>query len=147
VNDGGVAVPVPYEFFEHTADIGVTAYGTTLSELFHNAVSAMYNALGKFELSSHDVQRTLNVQADSAEDLLHDWLAELLYELETHHVLYEQIDLTKVDRTSLSARLCGGTIDFARSQTNEEIKAVTYHQLRVEQTPDGTWRATMIFDV
>ncbi len=145
MNDGSVAVP--YEFFEHTADIGVTVYGTTLSELFLNAASAMYSALGKFELSSNEAQRTLNLETNSAEDLLHDWLTELLYELETHHVLYEQIDLTKVDRTSLSAGLCGGTIDFARSQTNEEIKAVTYHQLRVEQTPDGTWRATVIFDV
>jgi protein archease len=138
---------VPYEFFEHTADIGVTVYGTTLRELFQNAALALYEALGKFELSSHDAQRTLNLQTASAEDLLHDWLTELLYELETHHVLYEKIDLTKVEGMSLSATLRGGIIDFARSQTNEEIKAVTYHQLRVEQMPEGSWRATLIFDV
>jgi SHS2 domain-containing protein len=41
----------------------------------------------------------------------------------------------------------GGTIDYGRSQTNEEIKAVTYHQLKVEQQADGTWQATVIFDV
>src|SRR6202140_4963868 len=101
-------MPAPYEFFEHTADIGMTAYGATLEELFRNAASALYDALGKFQLSNHDAQRTLNLQADLAEDLLHDWLSELLYDLETHQVLYEQIDLIKVERTSLSARLRGG---------------------------------------
>jgi SHS2 domain-containing protein len=47
----------------------------------------------------------------------------------------------------LEAALHGAAIDFSRSQTNEEIKAITYHQLQVEQRPDGTWRATVIFDV
>ena len=48
------------------------------------------------------------------------------------------------DQFTLTKR---STIDFARSHTTEEIKAVTYHQLRVEPLPDGTWRATVIFDV
>ena len=136
-----------YEFFDHTADIGVTVYGATLNELFQNAALALYEALGKFELSTHDAERTLNLQADSAEDLLHDWLAELLYDLETQHVFYERIDLTAVERNSLSAALRGGKINFSRSQTNEEIKAVTYHQLRIEQVQGSSWRATVIFDV
>ncbi len=137
----------PYDFFEHTADIGVTVHGATLGELFRHAAAALYEVLGTFELAGPRTERGLALQADSAEDLLHDWLAELLYDLETRHVLYDQIGQIEVTPTSLSTTLRGGTIDFARSRTNEEIKAVTYHQLRVEQVPGGTWRATVIFDV
>lgn len=136
-----------YEFFEHTADIGVRVYGGTLAELFHNAAAAMYEALGRFELADRQPDRTLELTAGSLEDLLHDWLGELLFDLEAHHVLYDKIDLTEVKPGHLAACLAGGTIDFARSETNEEIKAVTYHHLQVEQLPDATWRATVIFDV
>jgi SHS2 domain-containing protein len=140
-------MPAPYEFFEHTADIGVTVHGTTLAELFGHAAAALYEALGTFELAGPRTERVLALRADSAEDLLHDWLAELLYDLETRRVLYDQIDPIEATPASLSATLRGGTIDFDRSRTNEEIKAVTYHQLRVEQLPGGAWRATVIFDV
>lgn len=140
-------MPDRYEFFDHTADIGVRVYGASLEELFRHAAAALYNALGKFELADHAAQRFVKLRADSLEDLLHDWLAELLYDLEAHHVFYEQIEVTEVKHAYLAATLRGGTIDFPRSQTNEEIKAVTYHQLHVEQVADGTWRATVIFDV
>lgn len=136
-----------YEFFEHTADIGVHVYGATLAELFENAAQAMYEALGKFELTGRGSSRTVKIEATVLEDLLHDWLSELLYELETKHVFYTKITVLEAGPGMMTAELEGGTIDFARSQTNEEIKAVTYHQLRVEQLPDRTWRATVIFDV
>src|SRR5437879_9150820 len=92
-------------------------------------------------------QKTVEFRTESLEDLLHDWLAELLFEVEAHHVLYDEIIITGLVPGKLTALLRGGPIDFARSQTNEEIKAVTYHQLRIEQLPEGAWRATVIFDV
>ena len=159
-------MPKPYEFFDHTADIGVNMYGATLEELFRNAAQAMYEALGKLEKTGVRSQKSVELRAESLEDLLHDWLAELLYEVEANHILFDEIaSLTVCGRAvpgakgpvnrgedavptfELRATLSGGTIDFSRSQTNEEIKAVTYHQLHVEQTADGRWRATVIFDV
>ena len=140
-------MPQRYEFFDHTADIGVHVYGATLEELFRNAAAALYDALGTFELADHAAQRFVKLRADSTEDLLHDWLAEFLYDLEAHHVYYDELQVTELKSQYLAASLSGGTIDFARSQTNEEIKAVTYHHLRVEQTTDGSWQATVIFDV
>jgi SHS2 domain-containing protein len=136
-----------YEFFEHTADIGVHVFGATLPELFANAAAALYDTLGQFALASPPAVRFLQLTAGSVEDLLHDWLAELLYDLETRHVGYERWEFTRLDANHLTATAQGRTVDFARSQVNEEIKAVTYHQLRVAQQPDGSWRATVIFDV
>jgi SHS2 domain-containing protein len=137
----------PYEFFEHTADIGVHVRGATLPEVFVNAARAMYSAMGELEKTGDRRQKTVELRTESLEDLLHDWLAELLFEVEANHMLYDEMKITGFVPGKLTALLRGGPIDFARSQTNEEIKAVTYHQLRVEQLPDGAWRATVIFDV
>jgi len=136
-----------FEFFDHTADIGAHIYGRTLAELFENAARAMYEALGKLQKSDTRSQKPVELEVASLDDLLHDWLAELLYEVEGNHILYDEFEILHVDSRRMKAMLRGGTIDFARSQTNEEIKAVTYHQLSVESLPDGTWRATVIFDV
>jgi SHS2 domain-containing protein len=143
----GSLMPKAYEFFDHTADIGVHVYGRTLEELFENAAHAMYEAMGSLARGKEQRVKIVNIEATSLEDLLHDWLAELLYEAETNHVLYDEFEITKLAPPQLVASLRGSSIDFTRSQTNEEIKAITYHQLRVEQLADTTCRATVIFDV
>ena len=136
-----------FEFFDHTADIGVHIYGRNLAGLFENAASALHEALGRFHKTPAALQKTIDLQAESAEDLLHDWLTDLLYEIEASHILYDRFEFHDVTPLRLTATLHGGLIDFTRSQANEEIKAVTYHQLRVKSQPDGSWRATVIFDV
>jgi SHS2 domain-containing protein len=140
-------VTEPFEFFEHTADIGVHIYGKNLAELFENAARAMFQVLGRLQKTDPRRQKTIDLHAASADDLLHDWLADLLYEVEANHILYDEFEFRALTPNRLTAFLRGSTIDFARSETNEEIKAVTYHQLRVESEPDGSWQATVIFDV
>ena len=136
-----------FEFFDHTADIGVRVYGNNLAELFENAARAMYEALGRLHKPESNRQKSVELQAESAEDLLHDWLADLLYEIEANHILYDEFEIHELTPLRLAVTVRGGTIDSAHSQANEEIKAVTYHQLRVESQPDGSWRAMVIFDV
>ncbi|HUI08067.1 MAG TPA: archease [Verrucomicrobiae bacterium] len=140
-------MPKPHEFFDHTADIGVHVFGRTLEELFTNAAGALYEALGQLQKSEVRDQKLLEIEAGTLDDLLHDWLAELLYEVEANHLLYDEIEIGSLTPQRVSATLYGGEIDFDRSQPNDEIKAITYHELRVEQLPDATWRATVIFDV
>ena len=140
-------MPKPYEFFDHTADIGVHIYGATLPELFSNAAQAMYEVLGKLEKTEARRQKSVELRADSLEDLLHDWLTELLYDFATQQVLYDRLDITEVTPQRVVAAVTGGVVDFARSEPREEIKGVTYHQLRVKQTKNGRWQATIIFDV
>lgn len=136
-----------FEFFDHTADIGVHIHGRSLAELFENAARALYEALGRFHKTEGALQKTIDLHAESGEDLLHDWLADLLYEIEANHILYDHFEFHELTPLRLTATLRGGPIDFTRSQTNGEIKAVTYHQLRIQSQSDGSWRATVIFDV
>jgi SHS2 domain-containing protein len=140
-------MPKGYDFFDHTADIGVHIYGATLPELFRNAAQAMYEVMGKLAKAESGKRKEIKLEATTLEDLLHDWLTELLYDFAAHQVLYDRLDMTEVTPQRVVATLTGGVVDFARSKPRSEIKAVTYHQLRVEQTKNGRWQATVIFDV
>jgi SHS2 domain-containing protein len=135
----------PYEFFEHTADIGVRVHGRTLEELFINAAAAFYEAQGRFTLSSRATRR-VEVEAPSTDELLVRWLAELLYLLSAEGACFDRFKIEFTGGGRLSAEIEGGPVDFSRSEVHEEIKAVTYHQLEVKQTGEG-WTATVIFDV
>jgi SHS2 domain-containing protein len=137
----------PYEFFDHTADIGVHIYGTTLPELFTNAAQAMYEVLGSLAKGEERREKSVRIDAPTLEDLLHDWLMELLYDFAANQVLYDRLDITEVIPRRVVATAMGGVVDYARSEPREEIKGVTYHQLRVEQIANGSWQATVIFDV
>ncbi len=136
-----------YEFFEHTADIGVHVYGADLPALFTNAAAAMYEALGEWTTGNEQLPRSITLPAGNLEDLLHDWLSELLFEFEAHGRLFRDFQFEELSPTGGRVHATGCSIDPARSSPHEEIKAVTYHQLSVQQLPDGTWRATVIFDV
>ena len=135
-----------YEFFEHTADIGVRVFGRSLPDLFANATKAMYAALGEWTTGER-VTRQISLPAGTHEDLLHDWLSELLFEFETRRLVFDHFEFTQLDDAGLKATVTGGIVELARSRPHEEIKAVTYHQLRVERGPGGQWRANVIFDV
>src|SRR6266404_1934594 len=110
-----------FEFFEHTADIGARIYGGTLEELFRNAAAALFEAFGALQKSGTASQRSVELKAGSLEDLLHDWLSELLYEVEASHVLYDDFEFLHLNSQGLKVTLRGGPIDFYCSQTNEEI--------------------------
>lgn len=134
-----------FEFFEHTADIGVHAYGRTLEELFINAACALYEVQGRFDLADRRMLK-LELVANSLDELLVRWLADLVYHLSAEGVCFKHFRLQFIGEQKLVAQMEGGAVDFGHSEVSEEVKAVTYHQLSVKKTADG-WMATVIFDV
>jgi SHS2 domain-containing protein len=77
--------------------------------------------------------------------LLFDWLNELVYLLDREHLVFSQFSVT-VSETGLIATCRGEPIDSTRHQLEHEVKAVTYHDLKVEQVEDG-WVAEVILDI
>ena len=138
-----------FEFFDHTADIGVRLRGPTLAELFVAGARALYAAHGELRAAGSPLREVLTLSAGTVEDLLHDWLAELLFRLSARQALYTglRVEVEPGPAPRLTARLSGGTVDYTCSVVREEIKGVTYHQLAVTRLPDGLWTATVIFDV
>jgi SHS2 domain-containing protein len=136
-----------YEFFEHTADIGVRVHGADQAELFTNAAQALYATLGRWELSTERRELAIELEAADVADLLHDWLGELLFVFETQGLVLDRFEFAPLSAHHLRARCSGAVVDQARFEPHLEIKAVTYHQLQARQEPDGQWVAQVIFDV
>lgn len=135
-----------FTFIEHTADLGVRATATTLQDLFVQAAKGMQALLGKLEPGSQHVERTLELRAPDAEGLLHDWLAELLWEVDSNNRLFDAFEFSLFDERQLTAQCHGSMLDVARSERSIEIKAVTYHDLRI-QKHGGIYEVTVIFDI
>ena len=135
-----------YELLDHTADIGIVAFGGDLPEAFGSAAYAMFDILvdiGEIkEIDKYD----LHVFANSIEELLVTWLDELLYRYETERFVCKRFVINDMDDRSLYAIVFGEKIDPDRHEVKTEIKNVTYHQLRVEETDEG-WEVQVIFDV
>ncbi len=132
-----------YEEIDHTADVGIRAYGASLNELFANAAEGMFSLIADLERVKPIGEIDVRVTAEDVPTLLLRWLSELLYVHETQHFLFSTFDV-RVDGTSLQGRAKGEAIDKTRHELNLAIKAVTRHRLKVDPT-QGI--AEVIFDI
>ena len=135
-----------YETFEHTADLGLRIRSADLNTLFAEAAQALFSALVE-NLDAVAPLRRLDVTiaGDDREYLLFDWLKELLYRFDAEHLLFSRFEV-QVSDTGLQGSAWGEPLDRARHELAHEVKAITYHGLRVEQTPGG-WLAEVIVDI
>lgn len=135
-----------FELFEHTADLGLRVRASTLEELFLDAGRGL---LAMLVANPGDVRaeetKTITLTADDLSYLLFDWLTELLYAFETDKLLFSHYGL-KIDGNNLTATCRGEPMDATRHRMEHEVKAITYHGLRVEQTDSG-WQAEVIVDI
>jgi SHS2 domain-containing protein len=135
-----------YEFFEHTADLGLRVTASTLNELFAEAAAGLVGMIVE-NLAAVQPSRTVEIKIDGAdpEYLLFDWLSEVLFKFESEHLVLARFDVT-VNDSGLVATCQGEPLDRSRHQLGHEVKAITYHGLKVEQTADG-WLAEVIVDI
>jgi SHS2 domain-containing protein len=135
-----------YETFEHTADIGIRARSETLNGLFENAALGLFSVIMTNPDSVRCVQETaIELSADRRDDLLFDWLAELLYTFETRRMVFGRFEV-RLDESRLSAVAWGEKLDAGRHELDMEVKAITYHGLKVEQQGED-WLAEVIVDL
>jgi len=121
-------------------------YGRDLPELFAHAAWAMFDLMSDATTIRPQHTVTLSVSAADLEDLLVRWLGELLYLYDTQRFLCCTFTFTLLEPTHLIATVAGETLDPSRHPIDTEIKAVTYHQIAVEQVGEH-WQARVIFDL
>ena len=136
----------PYEVFEHTADIGLNVYGSTLPELFIHAAQGMGSLMVAPEQVQVRVSREIVVEGHDTISLLIAWLNELIFLFDTEYLLLHQFQIDVLTETQLKARASGEPYDAQRHDLSSAIKAVTWHEAVVEQT-DGGYKARIIFDI
>jgi SHS2 domain-containing protein len=135
-----------YEIFEHTADLGIRIRADSLDELFADAARGLFSVMVANLDSVRAVEEaTFQVRGDNNEELLHDWLAELLYTFHARRLVLAKFQVQITDG-GLKASAWGEPIDPSRHEIDEEVKAITWCGMKVEQC-DGQWLAEVIVDI
>ena len=135
-----------YETFEHTADLGLRIRADDLDGLFAEAACALFSVIVSNAEAIRPLQGTaFAIEGSEHDELLRDWLAELLYTFHTSRLVFAEFDV-EVGGAGLRATARGEPIDPSRHEIDAEVKAVTYHGLKVEREGAG-WLAEVIVDI
>ena len=136
------------ESFDHTADVGLRITAADLDDLFRTAAEALFDyiVVNRSEVRATDIE-SVELNAESADELLVSWLNELIFRCETTHHLFGRFDVrVAADRLSLVAEIAGEPIDRVRHVLDHEVKAVTHHGLSLVEVGSG-WVAEVILDI
>jgi SHS2 domain-containing protein len=138
-----------FEIIDHTADIGIVAYGKTKKEVFINAAKGMFEIIaGENRNLKENFYAKIKLEAKSLEDLLIAWLNELLYISEVKLVILNKFKIKELSDGQIKAEVGGTKINHLSVRIKREVKAVTYHRLEIKKDEEsGLWSAQVIFDI
>jgi len=135
-----------FEVTDHTADIGITAYGKDLADLLANAACGMLSLIIEPQPVNSTVTAKIELEERDEVTLLAVCLNTLLYELDVNHLLFREFDIVVSGQTKLSAVCRGERLDLAKHRLIREVKAATYHNLSIVEEK-GIYSASIIFDI
>ncbi len=131
------------------ADVAFLARGDTPSELFKAAALATAEVMVNPNGIDVVVRKDLAIRAENLEDLLFNWLSELVYVKDVEYLIFSEFDITIVEDKGghlLTATLGGEEIDPRRHELGQDIKAVTYHLFEIKEV-NGRYEARVVLDI
>ena len=134
-----------FELIEHTADVGIMAYGADVQEAFVNAARGMFSLIVELGSVGEVEHRDIEVNAPDEESLLAAWLNELICLFDAENMLFSRFVIEEFGDTYLSAKAYGEPVDSSRHKLKVGIKAATYHMLEVNRSDGG--RVRVLFDI
>jgi SHS2 domain-containing protein len=142
----GETVTAGHRLLEHTADMGIEAWGATLEELFVAAAEGVRRIVFSAQARSR-IREEIDVTLEGVdlEELLVDWLGEILFTIEQKRFFPAAFHISEVSRSRLRATISGGPWEDDRCLVHE-VKAVTYHRIKVGRE-GGVWRARVYVDL
>ncbi|HAZ32056.1 MAG TPA: protein archease [Dehalococcoidia bacterium] len=134
-----------FEFIDHTADIGIIAYGNSVEEVFVNAAYGMFSLIADLEKVAEVISHQVIAEAPDQEELLVTWLNELLYLFDAENLIFSRFEIVDLRQQYVRAMAYGESVDPSRHNLKTQVKAATYHQLKLEKGDD--FRARIILDI
>ena len=139
-----------FEPVDHTADLALRIWAPDLEGLFRQAARGMMGLVTEPGAVRPEGQYELTIAGIDLEELLVSWLGELLYRLETEQLLLTECRRLRIERGPggfrLTATMRGEPFDARRHRLAAEIKAATYHGLRIAPGTEGGYEVTVVFD-
>ncbi len=134
-----------FEILNHTADVGIIAYGADMKQAFANMAKGLFSLIADLDSVEEVLHRDAELTAADEESLLVEWLNELIYLFDTEGIIFKRFDIIQLDNTRLKARGYGEKVDKSRHKIKMGVKAATYHMLKVERGDGG--RVQVLFDI
>ena len=134
-----------FEIVNHTADVGIRAYGADMNEAFANAAKGLFSLITEFDDVAEVVPRDIELTAPDQESLLVGWLNELIYLFDTENLIFKRFDITQLSDTHLKARSYGYKVDSSKHKLKMGVKATTYHMLKIDKN-NGS-EVQVLFDI
>jgi SHS2 domain-containing protein len=151
-----------FKVLDISGDIGLTAYGENIIEVFINASIGMYSLITNFDAINEKKAIDVSVESHSLDGLFVSWLNELIFHFDAYGFIGRKIEITEFplsltlpprgggmgggEAYKLKATISGEEFDSERHEGRLLIKAATYHRLRIEKV-DDVWETDVIFDI
>jgi SHS2 domain-containing protein len=135
-----------YELLDHTGDLRIRVWAADIKGLFQEAARTLFAIITDLEKVEAHLNLEVSVEGSGREELLVAWLNELLYLHEVKGLLFCDFALGEIDEKNVKGVAMGEEFHEGRHAIKTSIKAVTYHQLEVQEQ-DGRWQAQVIFDI
>jgi len=136
-----------YETFEHTADVGLHVWGGDMRELFQQAARGLIALLADPDTVRRGRSIVVAATGEEPEELLVSWLGEILYVAEVEGLVLCAAQVDAIGEHDVRGTVWGESPDAARHELRHHVKAVTYHDLRIEHRPTGGLETRIVFDV
>jgi len=117
--------------FDHTADVGLAARADTLAELFQALAEGLADVICPREQVRAIAERIISVSAEDVEALAVDFLWKVMDTIQVDHQMVAAVEVRQIDQTHVKAALMCEEYDPARHEILTEVKAVTYHELKI----------------
>jgi SHS2 domain-containing protein len=131
-----------YDILDHTADLKVRIYGDSYVEIFQNSIIAMSDLIMNRELLKPDLNKIIDIEKNSPDDILVNVLNDLLFYMEYEDVIYFSSEL-EFTGNRLHGTIFGSSIPY-KAEYRNLIKAATYYDLRMD--PEHGF-AIVVFDI
>jgi SHS2 domain-containing protein len=135
-----------YRVTKHHSELAVRITGSSQADLFANSAYALFDVMTDPAAIEIKERIPLEVEGSDRDDLMVNWMRELLYLYQGSGYLLKEFKISQVKDTIVKAEVCGEKIDPDRHEIKQEITAVAYHQSRMTKT-GNQWTAQLIFEV
>src|SRR5574342_349857 len=132
-----------YRLMTRQSELAVKVVGNSQADLFANSAFALFDVMTDLEKIEVKERLPLEVEGADRDDLMVNWMRELLYLYQGSGYLLKEFQIREVKDTLVKADVCGEKIDPDRHDMKKEVTAVAYHQSRMEKT-GNQWTAQLI---
>ena len=138
---------------DHTADVGVRLSAAGPAELVREAARAFYLILleeESLERVEPREEREVDLTGPDGESIVVDFLSELIYRFDAEKLLLPRVEVEEARLEDgagrLRARLRGERFDAGRHLLRTEVKAATWHDIRIRRE-GGLLSVEVVFDL